>query len=71
LRYLYLGLADPNLDKKMTRILRSNNLDVISIGDPAQGLNDPESTNLKLRSFLEQLLPWPSRFERPIRKTTI
>jgi len=61
--YRYLGLGANDLGVRMNQILRSASVDIVALGDPSGGVADPEAVDYAVRNFLEQLLPWPSRFE--------
>jgi len=62
--YRYLNLGDEDLDAAMISIIRSRDIDVVALGDPATPIQDPLHVDKAVRTFLETLLPWPSRFER-------
>lgn len=61
--YRFLGLGAPDLSRRMTQILRSVDVDIVALGDPPGGVRDPNHIDSLLDNFLNQLLPWPSRFE--------
>lgn len=63
INYRYLGLGARDLGVRMNQILRSASVDVVALGDPPGGVADPDAVDFALHNFLEQLLPWPSRFE--------
>lgn len=63
LRYAYIPLDSPDMADRMTKVLRTRNFDVLALGEPANGVQDPEQVARSVHDFLETLLPWPSRFE--------
>ncbi|QGH70077.1 stealth conserved region 3 domain-containing protein [Pseudactinotalea sp. HY158] len=62
IRYTYVPLGSEHLGRSLTNALRHQH-HIVTLGEPAIPIPDPEAVDFAVDNFLEDLLPIPSSFE--------